>query len=198
MKIKYVLIIGFICLNYTICLSQNSKQYHDVFVIVLDIQQQSNTNKQLDSSAIELTQTVNSLINNFVPENVIYIKNTKKLLSLSFKGILVDTIPVRDLDSNLIIVSNNIFTKYSGDAFTSSELNNFLESNNAKKIIIVGRIAEECLYQTAIGGKDKGYDIYIIPEAIIGKTEKKKEKAIKKMTKKEIKFLAIKEIISAA
>ena len=101
------------------------------------------------------------------------------------------------MDSNLKIVSNNIFTKYSGDAFTSAELNNFLESNNATNIILVGRIAEECLYQTALGGKHKGYDIYIISEAIIGKTQKRKEKAIRKMTKNKIKLLPIKEIINA-
>jgi len=186
MKKIVVLLIGIICLNYNICSSQISEQYQDAYIIVLDIQQQSYSNEQQESSAMELTQKVNSLIDNFDPDKVIYIKNTKKLLSLSLKGILVDTIPVRDLDSNLKIVSKNIFTKYSGDAFTSAELNTFLESNKAGNIILVGRLAEECLYQTALGGKNKGYDIYIIPEAIMGKTKEKKEKAIKRMIKKKI------------
>ncbi|MFC2086455.1 isochorismatase family protein [Bacteroidota bacterium] len=193
---KYVLIIGIICLNLNICISQKSKQYNDKYVIVLDVQQQSYENTQADSSALELTRTVNSLIDKFAPEKVIYVKNTKKILSLSFKGFSVDTMPVPDLDSNLKIVSNNIFTKYSGDAFTSAELNNLLENNSAKNIILVGRLAEECLYQTALGGKHKGYDIYIIPEAIIGKTTRRKEKAIKKMAEKGIKLLPVKEVIN--
>ena len=76
---KYLFIIGIICVNHTICLSQNSKQHNDKYVIVLDIQQQLNNDDQVDSSAIELTKTVNSFINVFVPENVIYIKSTGKI-----------------------------------------------------------------------------------------------------------------------
>lgn len=192
---KYVLIICIICLNFNFCISQNSKAYYDKYVIVLDIQPQFYHNKQLDSSATELIRNVNSLIDMFSPQKVIYIKAAGKILSISFKGFLVDTL-VTDLDSNLKIVSNNIFTKLSGDAFTSAGLNILLESNNAKEIILVGLLAESCIYQTALGGKDKGYNMYIIPEAIIGKTPKKKEKAIKKMLEKGIKLLPLNEIIS--
>ncbi len=86
MKKPAVLLIGIICLNYSICSSQISEKFEDTYIIVLDIQQQSYSSEQQESSAIELTQKVNSLINNFDPDKVIYIKNTKRLLSLSFKG----------------------------------------------------------------------------------------------------------------
>lgn len=192
---KIVLIIGIFCLNYNICFSQQSIQFNDKYIIVLDVQQKFLTDKQTDSSAIEFIQTLNSLIDIFASEKVIYIKASGKTLTISLKGCSVETMPAPDLDSNLKIVSNNIFTKISGDAFTSPELNNFLKNNNAREIILVGLLAEKCIYHTAIGGKEKGYDIYIIPEAIIGKTTKSKEKAIKKMTKKGIKVLPIKEIL---
>lgn len=57
-------------------------------------------------------------------------------------------------------------------------------------------MAEKCIYNTALGGKNRGYDIYLIPEAIIGKISKRKEEAISKMTEKGIKVLPIKEIIN--
>ena len=86
--------------------------------------------------------------------------------------------------------------EYNGDAFTSAELISFLEKNSASNIVLVGRLAEECLYQTALGGLQKGYNIFIVPEAIIGKTPRRKDKAIKKMVDKEIRLLPIKEIMN--
>jgi len=134
------------------------------------------------------------LIDTFIPEKVIYVNATNKTLSISFKGISIDTLPVPAMDGNLKIVSNNIFTKYAGNAFTSAELNSFLETNKAREIILVGFVAEDCIYQTAIGGKEKGYTMYVIPEAIMGKSIKGKARAIKKMAKKGIHLVAIEEI----
>jgi len=192
---KYALIIGIFLLNYNICISQINKQHCDNYLLVLDIQDTFYKNTPLDSLAKKMILTVNSLVSNFAPEKVIYVKSTGKILSISSKGFSIDTMPVPGFDSRLNVVSDNIFIKLSGDAFTSSGLRNYLENKKAKEIIIVGLLAEKCIYHTALGGKKKGYDIYIIPEAIIGKTTKKKEKAIKKITRKGIKLLPIKEII---
>jgi nicotinamidase-related amidase len=165
--------------------------------MVLDIQQKSYADEQEERSVKELIQTVNGLINKFDTQKVIYVRNTKKTLLLTLKGFTVDTIPVRKLDSSLSIVNSNIFTKYDGDAFTSEEIVEFLEQNKAKDIVIVGRVAEECIYKTAMGGKARGYNIYIITKAIIGNTKKKKEKAINKMLKKGIKQISVEEINNA-
>ncbi len=175
----------------------NNTQYADQFIIVLDLQEHFYTDKQADISAKKLVETVNSLVDTFIPEKVIYVNATNKTLSISFKGISIDTLPVPAMDGNLKIVSNNIFTKYAGNAFTSAELNAFLGTNMAREIVLVGFVAEDCIYQTAIGGRDKGYTMYIIPEAIMGKSIKGKARAIKKMAKKGIKLLPIKEINSA-
>lgn len=196
MNTKFVLIIGlsFLCLN--ICIAQKSHPPRDEFLIVLDIQEKNYKSQEAENSALELTERVNSIVDRFDPTRVVYIKNTKRILSLSIKGISADTLPSADLDGNLKIVSNSIFHKYTGDAFTSAELISFLENNSASNIVMVGRLAEECLYQTALGGLQKGYSIFIVPEAIVGKTPKRKDKAIKKMVEKEIQLLPIKEIIN--
>ena len=58
-------------------------------------------------------------------------------------------------------------------------------------------MAEKCIYNTALGGHAKGYDIKIISEGIVGTTPKKKDNAIRKMKDKGIKFISISEIINA-
>lgn len=188
---KIFLIIGIFYLNFSIGNSQNSDKY----IIVLDVQPQFYTDKKFDSSATVMVQNINALVEKFNPDKVVYVKSTGKALGVSYKGLSIDTLPAPKLDSNLKIVSQNIFTKISGDAFEVAELNDFINNNNINEIIIVGLLAEKCVYNTALGGKVRGYNIYIIPEAIIGKTLKRKEEAIKKMTEKGINILPIKEIL---
>lgn len=50
-------------------------------------------------------------------------------------------------------------------------------------------MAEECASKTLYGGKELGYDMYFIPEAIVGKSQKSKNKAMKKLKKNGIKVL---------
>jgi nicotinamidase-related amidase len=195
MRKKIILIIGIFCLGSNICLSQDNKQFHDRYIMVLDVQKQFYENKPFDTSAKTMVNTINLIIDRFDPENVIYIKSAGLALSLTSKGFSVDTIPPPDIDSNLKMVSKHIFTKCDGNAFTTEELNKFLENNKVKEIVLVGLLAEKCIYNTALGGKEKGYNMYLIPEGIIGKTTKKKVKAINKMIKKGIKLLPIKEIL---
>jgi len=197
MKDKLVLKIGliFICISFS--LLQNKAFSQERYLIVLDIQKFPKKSTQLDSSVMKMIQNVNSLISHFNTENVIYIKATGKAISITSKGISIDTLTAPDFDSTLNIVSNNIFIKIEGDAFTSAELISFLENKKAKEIVLVGLMAEKCIYNTALGGKDKDYDITIVPEGIVGMTQKKKDKAIEKMKVKGIKFLPMTAIINA-
>jgi nicotinamidase-related amidase len=195
MKEKLAFTIGLII----ICISLNLIHFNafaqERSLIVLDIQEFHKKNKQQDSTVKEMIQNVNSLISHFDTAQVIYVKATGKALSISFKGISVDTIPAPPFDSRLTIASSNIFNKIEGDAFTSAELISFLESRKVKEIILVGLMAEKCIYNTALGGKSRDYDIIIVPEGIVGTTAKKKETAINEMKDKGIKFIPITEII---
>jgi nicotinamidase-related amidase len=95
------------------------------------------------------------------------------------------------LDKRLNLVNDNILTKEEPNTFTLKALNDFLKQKNAREIIIIGLLAEQCVYESLIAGKKLGYYMYIIPEAIVGKSQKSKEKVIKKLLKKGIKILDI-------
>jgi len=197
MKNKSALTIGFICICIGINLINNKAVSQESYLIVLDIQAFPKKDKQLDSSVREMIQNVNSLVSHFDTNKVIYIKATGKALNITLKGFSVDTLPAPDFDSTLNVVSNNVFTKIEGDAFTSAGLISFLESRKVQEIVLVGLMAEKCIFDTALGGKARGYDIAIVTEGIVGTTHKKKEKAIQKMEEKGVKFIPITQIINS-
>jgi len=166
------------------------------YLMIVDVQKSFYENTDYENEANEMVVNINQLIGNTDPQKVIYIQATGKVLSISFRGIKalpMTTAP--DLDTNLLIVSNNLFIKTEGDAFSVADLRDFLEENDVEEIIIVGLLAEKCVYDSAIGGKERGYDIYIVPEAITSKSIQKKEKTLAKMTKKGVEVLHLSEII---
>jgi nicotinamidase-related amidase len=109
----------------------------------------------------------------------------------------VDSSAMR-FDKRMNNVNEQVFIKEksSASAFIIEELNDFLKQHNANEIVIIGLMAEGSLYKSLIEGKDLGYDMYTIPEAIIGKTQKSKDKAVKKLAKEGVKILAINTIIN--
>ena len=60
-------------------------------------------------------------------------------LQVSLKGFFIDTLSVYELHTDLVNMSENVFTKYSASAFDIDALLQFLVANNAKAICLVGR-----------------------------------------------------------
>ncbi|WP_216663706.1 isochorismatase family protein [Lentimicrobium sp. L6] len=165
----------------------------DKFLIVMGFQEY-NTNGKLSESASQNTMdAANRIIEILDPDHVVYIKRIHKILNLSFSFPLVytshDTIAMQ-FDKRLVLVNENIISREKSNAFSSEELLNFLVQNNAKEIMVIGLLAEEFISQSILEGQEIGFDMYMIPEAIQGQTPKKKDKAIKKLTKLGIKTFA--------
>lgn len=169
--------------------AQQYENKKNTYVIVMDIQPYFTENMLNVAEAEKLINATNSLISKTNPENIIYVKTYHRMLVLSWKGIKVDTISNMEFDESLDIVNENIFIKTKMNAFTLDELNLFLQKRAAEKIVIAGLMAEDCIYQTLLGGKNNGFEMYVIPETIAAKSQKKKEKTLKKMIKKGVRVL---------
>lgn len=182
--------------NYGI--SQSASNPDNKFVIVLDIQEGYINKVSNDETINKFINSVNQVIEHSDADKITYVVTLHKAIVVSTKGIHIDTISKLEMDSRVKTVNNNLFVKDNVNAFTVDELVCFLEKNNAKEIVVVGLVAEECVYNTLIGGKEKGYNMYVIPEAILSKSEKKKEKTIRKLAEKGINNLTIKEYCTAA
>ncbi len=194
MKSKLILFLSITLLFSNPCFPQSPDKKNEKFIIVLDIQEHFTQDILSDDIADNLITNINQITDKIESNNIIYIQSLLRTLSLSFKGFDIDTIPGMDLDSKLILKNNNIIEKKTANAFEVNELNQYLKKNNAKEIIVVGLMAEHCVYETLLGGKEKGYDMYVVPNAIIGKSDKSKEKIIKKLTSKDIHVLNMDEI----
>ncbi|NVO01647.1 MAG: isochorismatase family protein [Bacteroidetes bacterium] len=187
-------LISIFCLIYISCFSQKKEPLEDKLLIVLDIQEYYANNKLSEGSAQKLIDSVNYVISKTNPNNVIYIKSIHKLLNLSlsypFVFVTHDSAAMV-FDKRLKIVNNQIFTKEESNTFTSKGLNVFLKEKNAKEIIIIGLMAEQCVYKSLIAGKNLGYDMYAIPGAIIGETPKSKDKVMRELINEGIRIIDI-------
>jgi nicotinamidase-related amidase len=110
-------------------------------------------------------------------------------LNSTSKGIKKDTAKNLEIDKRIKIVSDNIFCKEKGNAFTSLELTEFIEKNKVEDFVVIGLMAEYCLYNTVCGGLNLDYKISVIPNAVFGKSEGGKTKYLDKMYKKGAKKL---------
>lgn len=192
--IKLTFLLALTCLYSFSIYSQQNQQHTNKFLLVLDIQEYYTGSKLSDTETVNFIDNVNYIIENTDVEKVIYIKSNHKVLNMALSKPFIyvsnDTAAMH-FDKNLKIVNDNIFTKDEGDAFSVDDLNIFLEKNNAKEIVIVGLLAEECIYKTSLGGLENNYDIFIVPQAILGKSEKSKNKKIEKLREKGVNVIDI-------
>ena len=86
-----------------------------------------------------------------------------------------------ELVKNLHIVSNHMYTKYKGNAFTNLELNEFLKEHNVESLEIVGVDGGGCVALTALGAKKYGYRVIINEKAIGTMFERNKNKYFNKL-----------------
>jgi nicotinamidase-related amidase len=182
------------CLSYLSGFSQKKDILEDKLLIVLDIQEYYTNNKLPEGAARQLIDSVNFVISKTSPDHVVYIKSVHKVLNLSLSYPFVyasrDT-SAMCFDKRMNVVNDHIFIKEKANTFTIDELNDFIKQSKAKEIIIVGLMAEQCVYESLLGGRELGYEMYAVPQAIIGESGKSKDKVIKKLMEKGVKRLDI-------
>ncbi|NOQ26824.1 MAG: isochorismatase family protein [Bacteroidales bacterium] len=172
--------------------SQSKEKQNDKCLVILGAEHRYTQVANTKNSTQEVIDNINSVIEKFDSDKIIYVYSIHKALYISKKG------PKMGLDSigmirdeRLNLVNNNIITKKEVNAFTDKGLIQFLQKNNTNDVVIVGFMADYYVKETLLGGKELGYDMYFIPEAIMGKSERNKEKILTKMIKKGIKQLPI-------
>lgn len=192
MKINYTVLSTIIVffLSSTLMKAQPEENtLSDKLLIVVHMQEYNDQGITKESSA-DAVEHINKIIKIAMPHRVVYTKAIHKILNLTLTKIYVDK-QIKDLDNRLHVINDNVFVDHGGDIFSSVELNEFLEEKNVKQIVIVGRIAEECIKASVKSGLKAGYEMYIIPDAIVGKSEKSKAKVFHKLKKKGARELII-------
>lgn len=106
---------------------------------------------------------------------VIYIRNVMKrnFINKLAPFHAYEGSPEAELTESLHKVSDFVFDKYTGDAFTNEKLKEFLKANNVSCIEIIGVDGGGCVSATALGAIEHGYKV-ILNTTAIGTTDNKK------------------------
>lgn len=115
-----------------------------------------------------LLGNVNAVIAEYEPENVYYILNIMKdnLISKLAPFKAFDGSDAIELVSGLSIVSNNMYKKYKGDAFSNCTLTQAIKNSGISEIEIVGVDGGGCVGRSALGAIKEGFKVKLNTNAI--------------------------------
>lgn len=138
-----------------------------------------------------LLPTVNQIIDDNKENLVIYIRNIMKRNTINkfapFQA--YEGSKEVELVEGLHVVSDHIFDKYTGDAFSNKELSEFLEKNGVEEVEIIGVDGGGCVPLTALGAAKNKYNVTINTKGMGTSFPKKQDSFFKKCKKKGITIL---------
>jgi nicotinamidase/pyrazinamidase len=83
------------------------------------------------------------------------------------EGTAIKGSPGAEIDKRIAILSDYVFTKSKGDAFSNPELEALLVEQQVNELYLVGLDAEYCVHNTAQGALNRGYAVNIITDAVV-------------------------------
>lgn len=147
-------------------------------------------NKQIEN----LINITNKIIDDYYKDNykIIYLRNIFK--ETDFKNrfrnyaIIEGSLGI-EIDPRINIVSKYVYDKYTPDAFSNINFENFLIENQINELSLCGFMADQCVYRTAISAYNKGYIVNYFENAVGSSNVRNIENAIKKLSKKGINII---------
>ena len=140
----------------------------------------------------DLISTINQIADSSAGYNipVIYIKNEIHNFLIN---ILNDTYapgsPGSKLDARLNVVSDIILNKDKGDAFSNPALDSLLIENEISKLVITGLDLGHCINSTILAAKNRNYNISLISDAVLAKSDSLKEVWLDKFTQSGVEVI---------
>jgi len=139
----------------------------------------------------ELIASVNKVIKDNEGNSIIYIANIMKnnLINKFAPFKAFEGSEGVKLVNTLEIVSDYIFKKYKGDAFTNPKLKEKLDELNISEIEVIGVDGGGCVALTALGAVNAGYKVTVNSNAIGTLFIKNADKYNEKLKKLDAKFI---------
>lgn len=168
-------------------------------LLVIDVQNDITKSKAYPKAS-EFVECVNQAIE-IAKENgmeILYVKNvygSNPIVMLLSGGKGRKGTEGVEFDSRLKIVHHNVFSKSIGDSFSSIELEKYLIAQKVDSLYIAGADAAGCVLRTAQGGKNRGYSVTIVRDAVITAVKDAKMKQVEKLYQKGgIKTITLREL----
>lgn len=138
-----------------------------------------------------IVKLVNDVIINNKGNTIIYIKNLMKrnLINKFAPFEAYEGTENVELVDSLKVITNYIFDKYTGDAFSNKKLIEFLNHNEINTVEVIGVDGGGCVSLTAVGALKNGFDVIVNTTAIGTMFNNKKDKYFKKLKDMGAKFI---------
>ena len=103
--------------------------------------------------------------------------------------------PGTEIDKRIAILSDYVFPKPRGDAFSNPEIEALLIEHQVNELYLVGLDAEYCVHVTAKGALNRGYTVNIITDGIALRAEEKWEKLLQQYREEGIALLTSQQFL---
>ena len=87
------------------------------------------------------------------------------------------------MDKRVLIKSGHMLPKRKNDPFTNPEMDRILIENQIGKLVLVGLDAAHCVASTVEAALNRGYNIEVVENAVLGKTDLQKREALEEFRK---------------
>lgn len=102
--------------------------------------------------------------------------------------------PGVEIDGRMKIVSLHQFKKRKSDAFSSHDMDVFLNKMEISRLIVTGLDMAGCAYKTSQAALNRGYEVYIVEEAVISKSEELKQEKLLEISQAGANVLCIEDV----
>lgn len=156
-------------------------------LVVIDIQNDITKNYK------EIIGNINEAIE-WAAENdidVVYIRHEN--LSLGTRTFKTGT-PGAELVADMKIVSENIFTKYKGNALTSKEFAEFISKNDISDFYIAGADAVACVKSTCYNMRKANYGVKVLSDCITSYDKRKIAEMLQYYESKGCEIISLREL----
>lgn len=170
-------------------------------VLVIDIQE-GYTGKYANEDvyvmqSVELIENTNQVIS-FAYDSgipVVYIQQhiVNKLINW-LDGSMAQGSPGVAIDERIKIVSLHQFKKRKSDAFSSHDLDRFLVEMKINSLLITGLDLAGCVYRTSVAALNRGYEVYIVEEAVISESDELKNEKLAELHKNGAQVIKLAEL----
>jgi nicotinamidase-related amidase len=171
---------------------------HISALLIVDIQEvitgESSVFPSLQENAVKLISEINHVVDSFQVHNhpVIYVRSeiANPFINLMNNTYAKGSDKVK-YDSRLKVVSDMEVVKTGEDAFRKTNLDEILNQNKVSELYIVGLDAADCVHTTIQAALNRQYEVNIIKEAVISKTESKTDSMIMKFRELGVGIISI-------
>jgi len=169
-------------------------------LLVIDIQKDTTKLPQYKHTD-ELLTNINTAITQAERSgmDIIYIRQefTNPLDLILSSGQYKAGSPGANFSEELNLASDHIFTKLRSDTFSNSDFSQYLIDHEIDTLYLVGADASACVYKTALGAVDRGYETIILEDCIFSFSAKMRTKMLNQYEKDQIQTISLDSFLQA-